>query len=181
MKILIFGVSNVGKTTTGEILANKLGYKFYDLDDEVKKNLGISLEEFTNTGDLYWRDKQRGNVIKEILKKEEDLVLAISPISYPESFKKQIITDDIILIELYDQAEHIFSRLVFSDENDKLYIDNTYKNKYRNYFMKEIKADLDWYGAVNRKLGIKNRIFVNNEKQEIVADRIIDMLPKLKR
>lgn len=37
MKILIFGVSNVGKTTTGEILANKLGYKFYDLDDEVKK------------------------------------------------------------------------------------------------------------------------------------------------
>lgn len=70
---------------------------------------------------------------------------------------------------------------MFSDENDKLYIDNTYKNKYRNYFMKEIKADLDWYGAVNRKLGIKNRIFVNNEKQEIVADRIIDMLPKLKR
>lgn len=180
MKILIFGISNVGKTTTGEILANKLGYNFYDLDDEVKKSLGVSLEEFTNTGDLYWRDEQRGNVIKEILKKEEELVLAISPISYPESFKKQIIADDIILIELYDQAENIFSRLVFSDENDKVYIDDFYKNKFRNYYMKEIKADLEWYGAVNQKLGIKNRIFVNNEKQEVVADRIIAKLPRLK-
>ena len=37
MKILLFGVSCVGKSTVGEILAKKLGYKYFDLDDEVKK------------------------------------------------------------------------------------------------------------------------------------------------
>lgn len=32
MIILLFGVSNVGKTTIGEVLSNKLNYEFYDLD-----------------------------------------------------------------------------------------------------------------------------------------------------
>ena len=38
MKIMLFGVSNVGKTTLGTMLAKRLGYIFYDLDEEVKKN-----------------------------------------------------------------------------------------------------------------------------------------------
>ena len=34
MKILLFGVSNVGKTTIGTMLAKQLGYSYYDLDEE---------------------------------------------------------------------------------------------------------------------------------------------------
>ncbi len=30
MTILLFGVSNVGKSITGELLAHRLGYDFYD-------------------------------------------------------------------------------------------------------------------------------------------------------
>ncbi len=37
MNILLFGVSNVGKSVTGKLLAQRLEYDFYDLDDEVKK------------------------------------------------------------------------------------------------------------------------------------------------
>lgn len=44
MKILLFGVSNVGKTTAGRILADKLEYDFYDLDEEVKKHYNMTLE-----------------------------------------------------------------------------------------------------------------------------------------
>lgn len=36
MNILLFGISNVGKTSAGKLLAQKLGYDFYDLDEEVK-------------------------------------------------------------------------------------------------------------------------------------------------
>lgn len=39
MKICLFGISNVGKTTVGKLLAERLDIKFVDLDEEVKKPL----------------------------------------------------------------------------------------------------------------------------------------------
>ena len=81
MKILLFGTSNVGKTTIGKLLAERLGYAFYDLDEEVKSRFGMTLEEFVHTGDLRWRDQKRGSIIKKIICLEEDMVFAIAPIS----------------------------------------------------------------------------------------------------
>lgn len=173
MKIFLFGISNVGKTTVGKLLAERLDIKFVDLDEEVKNRLKMSLEEFGNTENLRWRDQKRGSIIKKIIKMEEDVVFAISPISYIESFKTSIISDDNLLIELYDTPENIFSRLVFSDENDEIYTDDNYKNANKDYYMKEIQADQDWYGMVNAKIGIHNRVFVNNNSPEEVVDRII--------
>ena len=169
MKICLFGVSNVGKTTVGKLLAERLDIKFIDLDEEVKNRLKMSLEEFVNTENLWWRDQKRGSIIKM----EEDVVFAISPISYIENFKTSIISDDNLLIELYDTPENIFSRLIFSDENDEIYTDDNYKNANKDYYMKEIQEDLDWYGMVNAKIGIHNRVFVNNNSPEEVVDRII--------
>lgn len=155
------------------MLAERSDIKFVDLDEEVKNHLKISLEEFVNTENLRWRDKKRGSIIKKIIKMEEDVVFAISPISYIENFKTNIISDDNLLIELYDTPENIFSRLIFSDENDEIYTDDNYKNANKDYYMKETQADLDWYGMVNAKIGIHNRVFVNNNSPEEVVDRII--------
>lgn len=157
----------------GKLLAERLDIKFIDLDEEVKNRLKMSLEEFVNTENLRWRDQKRGSIIKKIIKMEEDVVFAISPISYTESFKTSIISDDNLLIELYDTPENIFSRLIFSDENDEIYTDDNYKNANKDYYMKEIQEDLDWYGMVNAKIGIHNRVFVNNNSPEEVVDRII--------
>ena len=67
MTILLFGVSNVGKTETGKLLAKSLNYDFYDLDDEVKKYLNITLEEFVSSGSLQERDQMRCKLIKKII------------------------------------------------------------------------------------------------------------------
>lgn len=173
MKVVLFGVSNVGKTTTGELLAKRLGFKFYDLDEEVKARLEMTLEEFVHTADLRWRDQKRGSIIKRLLRSEEDMVLAITPISYPDNFRTRINGDDILAIELYDTPENIFSRLVFSDENDIVYKDDQYKNDHREYYLKDIQADLDWYGKVYSELGIRNRLCINNDPPAKVVDRII--------
>lgn len=173
MKILLFGVSNVGKTTTGALLAERLGFKFYDLDEEVKTRVGMSLEEFVHTANLRWRDQKRGSIIKKLVRSEEDLVLSVTPISYTDNFRSRIAEDDILAIELYDTPENIFSRLVFSDENDTIYTDDHYKNEHREYFLNDIQADIDWYGKIYSEIGIYNRLFINNDSPEKVVDRII--------
>ena len=173
MKILLFGVSNVGKSTVGKLLAERLGFDFVDLDEEIKKRMEISLEEFVNTANLRWRDQKRGSIIKKIVKLEENIVLAVTPISYAENFKTRIIADDILLIELYDTPENIFSRLVFSDENDNIYSDDNYKNEHKDHYIKEIQADLDWYVMINDRIGIRYRLLVDNDPPEKVVDRII--------
>ena len=37
MKILLFGISNVGKSTIGKMLSRELNYDYDDLDDEIKR------------------------------------------------------------------------------------------------------------------------------------------------
>ena len=162
MKILLFGISNVGKTAIGTILAKELEYSFYDLDEEVKKEFQMTLEEFVHTENLRWRDQKRGRIIKKIISKEENMFFVISPISYTDNFGKRITEDDILSIELVDTPANIFDRLVFSDIDDTIYKDDDYKNQRRDYYMSDIKADLEWYGNVYSKIGIKNRFEINN-------------------
>lgn len=76
MKIILFGVSNVGKTTMGTRLAERLGYSFYDLDEEVKREFHTTLEAFVHMGSLCWRDQKRGRIIKKILSINENMVFA---------------------------------------------------------------------------------------------------------
>ena len=173
MKILLFGISNVGKTTIGTILAKELEYSFYDLDEEVKKEFQMTLEEFVHTENLRWRDQKRGRIIKKIISKEENMFFVISPISYTDNFGKRITEDDILSIELVDTPANIFDRLVFSDIDDTIYKDDDYKNQRRDYYMSDIKADLEWYGNVYSKIGIKNRFEMNNDSPKTAVKRLI--------
>lgn len=101
------------------------------------------------------------------------MVLAITPISFTENFRTKISGDGMLAIELYDTPENIFDRLVFSDENDIIYTDDPYKNERREYYMRDIQADLDWYGKIYAEIGIRNRVFIDNDLPANVVERII--------
>jgi len=44
MRIFLTGVSCIGKSTIGKILADRLCFSFFDLDDEIEKYFGTSIE-----------------------------------------------------------------------------------------------------------------------------------------
>lgn len=148
MNILLFGVSNVGKSLTGELLASRLKYDFYDLDEEVKKELGITLEKFVSSGTLLERDLLRCDIINSLVSILSDKVIAVTPLSHISPIKHLFSLNNVFIIELLDSAENIFNRLVFSDENDNIYTDDEYKNLHKDYYLNEIQEDLKWYESV---------------------------------
>lgn len=77
-------------------------------------------------------------------------------------------------IELQDSAKHIFQRLVFSDENDNIYVDKEYKEAHKEYYMKEIREDILYVKQTFKK--IKWKYFVDNKPVEQVVSELYEML-----
>ena len=172
MTIYLLGVSNVGKTTAGELLAYKLDYVFYDLDEEVKSHYAITLEEFVNTGTLEERDQRRGEILQMIVGDCRDKVIAVTPITYTEYIKKFLRRKGVLAIELYDSPENIFDRLVFSDENDIVYHDDDYKNARKSYYLREIREDIIHYERQWKEI-VRNKFDMKGEKPAAVVERLI--------
>ena len=69
MKILLFGITNVGKSTIGKMLSKELKYDYDDLDDEIKKRykrIDTFREKYPYD---YDRHRKRGEILLDIIKK----------------------------------------------------------------------------------------------------------------
>jgi len=65
VNITLYGFMAVGKTTIGQILAERLGYRFIDMDDEIVKYTGKEISEiFRDSGEETFR-----RIEKKIVKK----------------------------------------------------------------------------------------------------------------
>lgn len=136
MKLLIWGVSNVGKTTIGRELSKRLNCKFYDIDDEIIKIYG-SIDTFQ---EIYPNDYDRFDEKEEIMldiinKEKEDFIMAVSPI-FSMSVIENILSTNIMSIEIIDTPEAIYDRLILDGE-DAL----EYKEKHKEHYMRVIKFD----------------------------------------
>lgn len=59
-----------GKSTVGKLLAEELGWKFVDVDEEVVRREGLSIPEiFEKKGEGYFRELELG-LLKELAEKE---------------------------------------------------------------------------------------------------------------
>lgn len=57
ISIFLIGMMGTGKTTVGQILAQQLGYRFFDSDDLIERVTQQSIKEiFASRGEEYFRD-----------------------------------------------------------------------------------------------------------------------------
>jgi shikimate kinase len=125
MKIYIIGISCVGKTTIGRLIADYLGFSFYDLDSEVQKYYQKPIEIIQNECLTMNGYRQKASIVLDILLKNQDnSVISGTPSglrdSYLQVYKKHKKEIDLISVNLIDKPENILDRLTFYDVNSKL-------------------------------------------------------------
>lgn len=182
MKILIFGISCIGKTSVGKLLAKKMNCRFIDLDDVNIQRYG-SIEAFQSAfPNLYNRMMAQIETLHNLIDEDdEDMVIAVTPLAYADGLNEEILPlENVIAFELKDEPKHIFDRLLFTDENDVVLEDNeAYKMRYAAYYLKEIKEDLAYYGKVYEK--VKYKIYLDGKSAQAGADMIYQCIRELKK
>ena len=136
MRLLIWGISNVGKTTIGKELAKKINCKFYDIDDEIIKIYGsidLFQEEFPNDYNRF--DIKKLIMLNIIENGEKSFIMAVSPI-FSKNIVEELLMTNTKSIEIIDTPEAIYDRLILEGE-DAL----EYKERHKDYYMREIKRD----------------------------------------
>lgn len=136
MKLLIWGVSNIGKTTIGKELSNKLNCKFYDVDEEIIDIYG-SIDNFQAIfPNDYDRFDEKEELMMNIIESDNnDFIMAVSSI-YSTSVVEELLDTDTISIEIVDTPEAIYDRLILEGD-DAL----EYKEKHKEHYIQEIKWD----------------------------------------
>ena len=171
MKILLFGITNVGKTTIGKLLSEELNYEFDDLDDEIKKRYG-KIDKFQEKyPDDYDRHRKRGEILADIVGKYKDnVVIAVSPIYYKKFFIDLLKQSNILAIEIQDNPEKILERLVYADEEDRVFPLEIKTKVEKNHYLKEIKEDIKYYEKEYKKIELKFNL--QGEKPQEATKRL---------
>ena len=112
MVVLLFGVAGVGKTTVGRLLAEDLGWQFYDADEfhpaaNIQK-MG-SGEALTDEDRQPWLQRLR-DLIERLLAQDENGVLACSALK--KKYRNQLrASADVKFVFLRGQRDRITEQL----------------------------------------------------------------------
>ena len=90
----------------------------------------------------YDKFKEKKQIALDIINNNDDFVMIITLI-YIEEIVNTIINTDTISVELIDNLESVYERIVFYDENDNLMLDSKkYRDEHKKYYIKELKNDM---------------------------------------
>nr|NQU92657.1 hypothetical protein [Bacteroidota bacterium] len=180
MILYLVGISCVGKTTIGKMLAEEIGFSFFDLDEEIQSFYKKPIERiqdecFTMNG---FREKA-SIVLDYLFSKNIDSVISGTPsglkFSYLQVYKKHKKDKDLYSIQISDSFENVLNRLTFYDKDSNPIKENLDEAKKRRY-LKEIKADYNFFkDSYNRS---DYKFDINNMEQKEIPNMIINELQK---
>ena len=164
----------MGKTTIGKYLAERINYKFFDLDNEVEKFFNKSIEclksEFLTD---YSFTKEAALVLKNIVmnNSNQNCVIALPPSGLKGSYYKIIRKAQCFTIVLRDTPENILSRLTFYDIDSNL-IKVRLTELIRSRYLKSIKEDTRYFNKFYKKTDIEvdiSGLTIEDSAQKIEA------------
>jgi len=177
-------MSCVGKTTIGKMLAEKLGYSFFDLDEEIQNYYEKPIERIqdeclTMNG---YREKA-SIVLDKLFSNNVDSVISGTPsglkFSYLKVYKRHK-DKQLFSICLNDSFENVLGRLTFYDKDSNPITERLDESKKKRY-LKEIKADYNYfkdsYGRADFQISINNVRLEKNSGMIIKEIRLNEPVP----
>ncbi len=108
--IYLCGFMASGKSTLGNVLANVIGWDFYDLDREIEQKEGKSVVEiFEQLGESYFREKE-SEVLRELSEKEF-AVISLGGGTVTQSENLEFCLEHGLLVYVKVSPNKIFNRL----------------------------------------------------------------------
>lgn len=181
MILYLVGISCVGKSTIGKILAEKLGFSFFDLDIEIQNYYNKPIERIQDECISMNAYREKASIVLDsLLSKNIDSVIAGVPsglrFSYLQVYKKHKANKDLCSIHINDSCENILERLIFLDKDSNPIIEKLDDSKKKIY-LRELKADYNYFKDSYKRADLK--VDINNVSLPDIPDLIINELQNL--
>ena len=121
--VVLTGMMGVGKSTVGKNLAERLNYKFVDIDRLIEKIEGCSIKIiFNQKSETYFRKLEKQVTLKELEK--ENIVLALGGGAFLDKSVRQEIQKNSISFWLDTNLDILINRLKKTNKRPLLYQKN---------------------------------------------------------
>jgi shikimate kinase len=164
------GFMAAGKSTIGPILANTLGWIFFDLDKEIEQEEGLKIVDlFKQKGEEYFR-KIETNILKKLSQNQESIIsLGGGAIVSEENFG--IIKTTGKIIYLQSSPEMAYKRLRFKKDRPAFVFENV-EVPTKEQFLERINQLLD----SRKKYYEKCDFIVDTDNQSV--GKTVDVIAK---
>ncbi len=165
MRVFLVGVSCVGKTTIGKLLAKQLDSPFFDLDKEIENHFGMSIEKLQAkflAGYSY--RKEVSIVLKKLSERNSRCVIALPPSGLRDAFGRLVRKINCVTVAIEDTPANILARVEFHDIDSRPIAKNL-TEKEKNLYMDCIKEDITFFRKSYRRADLHANISGLNAEQ----------------
>jgi shikimate kinase len=110
-RIVLTGFMGSGKSTVGPLVAERLGWRFIDVDDVIEAKTGIPIAQiFARHGEPHFREQERATIARLVA--TDDLVLALGGGAIETEATRTLLTgsDGTLLVHLEVQLSTTLAR-----------------------------------------------------------------------
>ena len=180
MILYLVGISCVGKSTIGRLLAEKLNFKYYDLDIEIQNYYNTTIEKLQKECWTMNEYRERASIVLDhLFSKTDNLVIAGTPsglkYSFLKVYKKHRNIRNLLSIHIRDSNLNVLNRLTFYDQDSNPVLEILDKSKKKKY-LKTIGEDHDYFRESYKRADIK--IDIENVPLNSVTDLIVNELKR---
>lgn len=145
----LIGLMGCGKSTVGKILAESLGFKFIDLDEQIELKLGTKISEiFATKGEGFFRQAE-SEVLKEFAQKSGQVIsTGGGAVQNADNLKTLKENSKVIYLktsteELFRRIKDDISRPLLQTENPLKTLAELLKKRSANYEKADIIVTTD--------------------------------------